>query len=87
MSQYPNKKIDAVEIIADLEGFVEKFRDLYEDARNLADSLKMVDLNRESEQMKLYLVNRMESFLEGREMFKFENLEKELKEILVEGDE
>lgn len=78
---------DAIEVLADLEGFVEKFRDLYEDARNLSDMLKIVHLNRESEQMKMYLVRRMESFLDGNEMFKFESVEKELKDIIGEEEE
>lgn len=78
---------DSIEALIEmLEAFEIKFDEIISDARDIAKMCRSHGGHVETagKTMEYYFVNRMKSFIEGYEQFKFDNLKETLQEELEE---
>lgn len=66
--------------------FISRFNELIEDGNNIANDLKSIGIEIDAIQMEDYLLRRMQSFSEGNEIFAFNSIQKQLKEIIGEEE-
>jgi predicted ATP-dependent serine protease len=72
------------ELLHNVEEFETRFEDLVADAKDIEERLKRLGDERTAERMQLYFINRMKNFLQGREMFTFDQVRNSLNDILKE---
>lgn len=72
-----------------VENFEAKLKDLVKEGNHIAMVCRLLDggVEREGDSMQLYLVNRLKSFIEGNEMFRFDDLKQEIKEEIAIAEE
>lgn len=73
-------------LLQEFNKFASKFEELIGDGRDIAERLRRIGINGSANQMEGYLLNRMENFLNGYEMFKFDEVNKKLMEIIGEEE-
>lgn len=67
--------------------FATQFDRLISQGNELVEGLKSIGINQSADQMKFYLLNRMQNFVDGAEIFEFESIENALKEIIGEDED
>lgn len=66
--------------------FKTQFERLIRQGEELHEELREINILQEAQQFKFYLLNRMQNFLDGNEIFEFDSIDKQLKEIIGEED-
>jgi hypothetical protein len=73
-------------LLKEFNTFQNKFEELIGEGRDIADRLEYFRYKGTAERFRLYLLNRMEGFLNGWEMFKLDEISGALKEFIGEED-
>lgn len=72
------------DLLYNIEEFETRFDDLISDAKDIEERLKRLGDEKTAERMRIYFINRMKNFLQGGEMFTFDQIRESLYDMLKE---